>query len=296
MSGYRSGHLRAADGLRLAWREYGDPLDARLPLLCLAGLTRNSVDFTDVAARLAVRRRVLCPDYRGRGRSAYAADPQTYTPAWYLNDIGQLLTLTGCHRVVVLGTSLGGILAMALGAARPTALAGAILNDIGPELDPTGIARISGYVGAAVAFPDLPAAAAALAAQFRHAFPDFAQAEWENYARRSFRALPDGGYGLDYDPALGAALKRADNAPRDLWPLFGTLRALPLLAIRGRLSDLLSEATFRRMADEHPGLAAVTVPNRGHVPLLDEPECVAAIDAFLEGIAHDDRHVHAHAG
>ncbi|MGB1548561.1 MAG: alpha/beta fold hydrolase, partial [Alphaproteobacteria bacterium] len=138
---YRSRHFLSQDGLRLYFRDYGDPLSEKAPLLCLAGLTRNSSDFHDLATRLMGERRILALDYRGRGRSDYDPDWRHYEARTYLNDIHHLLTATGVHRVVLVGTSLGGILSMALGAVMPMALAGVILNDVGPVVSTAGLAR-----------------------------------------------------------------------------------------------------------------------------------------------------------
>src|SRR5215469_9759579 len=142
MAGFRDGFFTSQDGLRLYYRDYGDPLAARTPVLCLSGLARNSVDFDHVASRLAKDRRVICPDYRGRGRSAYDDDWRRYEPRTYVMDILDLLALTGIGRAVVIGTSLGGLLGMGLAALQPTLIAGLVLNDIGPELVPSGLARI----------------------------------------------------------------------------------------------------------------------------------------------------------
>ena len=292
---YREGRFTSQDGLSLYYRDWGDPLSARLPVLCLAGLTRNADDFDALARRLAPTRRVVALDYRGRGRSEHDPDWHRYVPPWYLIDIGHLLTVANLHRVVVVGTSLGGLLAMALGALRPTVLAGVVLNDVGPDLHPEGLARIAGYVGTVPDLPDLAAAARHLQALFGAAYPEWDEAQWLAEAARVFPVGADGRLGLDYDPAIGRALAVRANAPPDLWPLFRSLRHLPVLAIRGALSDLLSAATFRRMAEAHPGLEAVTVPARGHVPLLDEDVCIPAIDRLLEAAEHAQRAQPAHA-
>ena len=144
---FRERSFSARDGLRLYFRDYGDPLSPRAPVLCLGGLTRNARDFESLAPHLAAHRRVVCPDYRGRGRSDYDDDWRNYTPAVYLRDILDILTALDLHRVVVIGTSMGGLLAMALAVTRPGALRAVVLNDIGPEIDPAGLARIKTYVG-----------------------------------------------------------------------------------------------------------------------------------------------------
>jgi len=277
---YRDCRFTTTDGLTLAYRDYGDPLAERAPVLCLTGIQRNSKDFHNLASRLAPTRRVICPDYRGRGRSDYAADWSTYRPEVYLADVLQLLTAAGAHQVVAVGTSMGGLLIMGLAVIRPVCLKAVVLNDVGPEVNPAGLVRISASLGRQVAMPDRAAAAAHLKAAYSHAYPDLSDADWLVHADRVFRREEDGRYVLDYDANLGKAVAAAGK-PHDLWPLFRALADLPVLATRGELSDVLSEATYDRMAAEKPDLLRVRVANRGHVPLLDEPDCLPALEDFL---------------
>lgn len=286
MKSFREGRFTSQDGLSLFYRDYGDPLGDAVPVVCLAGLTRNSVDFDAFAARASAKRRVLAFNYRGRGQSQYDPEPERYTPETYLMDVSHLLTATGVHRAIFVGTSLGGILTMALGAFRPTALAGVVLNDIGPELDPRGLARIGGYVGQTSVPADWDQAVAQMKQLFASAYPDLSEAEWLEQTRMAFKTGPDGRLVNDYDLAISRALAKQAATPFDGWALFGTLKDVPTLAIRGGLSDLLSEDCFDRMAAAKPDLIRVTVPNRGHVPLLTEPECAAALDDFLERFGH----------
>jgi pimeloyl-ACP methyl ester carboxylesterase len=276
---FRDCRFTASDGLSLAYRDYGDPLDRATPILCLTGIQRNAKDYRKLAARLAPRR-VLCPDYRGRGRSEYDLQWTSYRPEVYLNDLMQLLTVAGTHRVVVVGTSMGGLLAMGLAIARPACLAAVVLNDVGPDVNPAGLARIAASLGRQVELADRAAAAQYLRNNYRHAYPDLSDEQWLTHADRVFRGLDDGRHVLDYDVNLGKAVASAGR-PRDLWPLFRALADLPVLAIRGMLSDVLSEATFERMQREKPDLQTVHVANRGHVPLLDEPDCAGVLDDFL---------------
>jgi pimeloyl-ACP methyl ester carboxylesterase len=277
--------FHASDDLPIFYRDYGEAKGPLTPVLCLPGLTRNSRDFRKLADRLAPTRRVLSVDYRGRGRSGRDPDWRNYRPQVYVNDILDLLAVTQVPRAVVIGTSLGGLLAMALGAARPTALAGVVLNDVGPEIDQSGMARIAGYVGVEKIVPDLAAGAALLKAQFLPAFPDLDDQGWLDYADGTFAQDASGFYRFDYDLKLGDALKLqaklAASEPADLWSLFRSLRPIPTLLIHGRLSDILSTATVERMRAEKPDLLYLEVGNRGHVPLLNESVCVRAIDDFL---------------
>lgn len=276
-------YFHAQDGVRLYYRDYGDRHAARTPLLCLTGLTRNSNDFHEFASRHAGTRRVVCLDYRGRGRSAYDPDPMHYNPSVYLDDIQHLLAVTHIRRTIVLGTSLGGIMAMVLAAAIPTLLVGAILNDIGPDVKEDGRQRIAGYVGQPVQLPTWEAAADYMRKGYAGAYPKLDAAGWQRIARGTFTAdKTRGGVTLDYDLRIADALREQAGRPLpDLWPMFRSLRPLPLLALRGALSDILTADTFIRMKREHAGMIAVTVPDVGHVPMLDEPAAETAIDAFL---------------
>jgi len=278
---YREARFSAQDGLQLYYRHYGDEQSTLPPVLCLAGLTRNSSDFHDLALRLSARRRVISLDLRGRGQSAYDPNPDNYVPQTYVLDVIHLLTVTACHRVIILGTSLGGLLAMALGAVHPTALAGVILNDIGPEIDTRGLARIRGYAGGDPGPMTLEQATDHIRMLFGAALSDLSEAEWQDEARRSFRRDAQSLYRIDYDPAIARSADSQSREPMHLWPYFRALRHIPTLAIRGALSDILSAETFERMAEAKPDLIRISVPNRGHVPLLDERECTTAIDSFL---------------
>ncbi|MGL6224059.1 MAG: alpha/beta fold hydrolase [Steroidobacteraceae bacterium] len=275
-------YYSSADGLRLFYRDCA-PLSepARLPVLCLPGLTRNSRDFTHVAERIRRDRRVLCADLRGRGRSQHDPAWQNYHPGTYLADIGLLLQDAGITRCVLLGTSLGGILSMLLAATNPGLVAGVILNDVGPEVAPEGLARIASYVGRAAPPATWDEAVATVRATYEIGMPGLAHEQWAAYARRSYSDV-DGKPQLDMDPMIGEAVRSAPAAAApDLWGLYAGLQPVPTLALRGATSDILSKATFARMQREKPDLVRIEVPDRGHTPQLDEPASVAAIDAFL---------------
>jgi pimeloyl-ACP methyl ester carboxylesterase len=271
----------SADGLRLYYRDYAALEPDRLPVLCLPGLTRNCRDFESTALRLRRTRRILSPDLRGRGRSQYDPNWQNYHPGTYLADLARLLEDAGVGRAILFGTSLGGILSMLISATTPRVPAGVILNDIGPEVAAEGLQRISGYVGRSSPVRNWDEAAAQMRATYGVAMPGASDAQWHAFARRSYTEV-DGVPRLDVDPAIGEAVRAAPaGAAPDLWPVYAALQPVPTLAIRGGSSDVLSEATFGRMAREKPDLVRVTVPGRGHPPMLDEPECVTAIDHFL---------------
>lgn len=277
---FRERRFTAADGLSLYFRDYGDPTSARTPVLCLAGLIRNSKDFHDLASRLAVDRRVICLDYRGRGNSDRDPEWHNYRADVYVGDITELLTAANLHPVIVIGTSLGGLLAMALAVTRPTALAGVVLNDVGPDINGSGLARIIAYVTAHTPQPDWPSAAQALKQNYKN-LSITTEEGWMKLARQTYREDADGALRYDVDPGVGRALAAASRSTPDLWPLFRALRRVPTLALRGDLSDVLSPQTFDRMAEEKDDLVRVTVAGVGHVPFLGEPECVSAIDEFL---------------
>jgi pimeloyl-ACP methyl ester carboxylesterase len=277
----RERRFSAQDGLILFYREYGHPASGRIPLLCLPGLTRNSKDFDALALRYASDRRVVCPDYRGRGRSAYDPDYRNYTPRTHLSDLLHLLTVAALGAVVVIGTSAGGLMAMALAVARPACLRGVVLNDIGPDVAAGGRERIANYVGKAETPRDWAAAATYCRDVWGPARPDGTDADWDRIAHQTFVAGDGEVLRLDHDVRVGRALKESGGAPADAWRWFGALGHIPTLAIRGENSDVLSPATFERMAEVKPDLMRLTVPRRGHAPDLGEPECLEAIDDFL---------------
>jgi pimeloyl-ACP methyl ester carboxylesterase len=280
---FRRRSLSAQDGLELSFRDYGDTLSPRHPLLCLSGLTRNSKDFHDLAGHHAAARRIVALDYRGRGRSDYDPDPGNYRPEVYVSDILQLLAAANLHDVVVIGTSLGGLLAMGLATVMPTALAGVILNDVGPTLEPEASRRIVKILRAVPPQPDWPAAVSYL----KRTMPqlNFAtEAKWRRFAEATYRPSDDGRLRPDWDPAILRNLGRDVSQLPDLWRLYRALGKLPVLAVRGEASTVLSEETFQRMAAENPDLVQVTVPRVGHAPALDEPLVEKAIDDFLSRI------------
>jgi len=280
---HREVRVATNDGLQVFVRAYGTPT-ARTTLACLPGLTRNSRDFAALAASLGVDRLVLCPDFRGRGFSDYDATGSTYRPDVYAADVVAVLDTFGVERAVLLGTSLGGSVAMHTGATYPDRVAGLVLNDVGPQLDPTGFARIQAYVGKLPPAASWDEAVAQLRAMAEVAAPGLSDEDWARRTREQYREFEPGSIRPDHDPAIVRGMEAVDpTAIPDSWPVFDRLASIPMLVLRGALSDLLSAATVERMAREHPGLQAVTVPQRGHTPLLEEPACRDALDAFLPG-------------
>ena len=274
------------DGLRLFSRVYAGPRADSPVVLCLHGLMRNSRDFEDLALHLAAHYRVVVPDVRGRGLSARDPDFKNYQIPTYLQDLMRLLPGLGIGRASLIGTSMGGLMAMLLGVTAPQLVTGIVLNDVGPEVDPRGLERIRGYAGKSLPVHSWPEAIATLRGIYGTAWPGLSDERWERIARASYRANAAGVPEADADPLIAEPLRDTKSAAPDLWPLWGALAKIPILAIRGENSDIISVETLERMQREkRSGLKVLTVPNRGHAPILDEPECVAAIDAFLADTA-----------
>lgn len=283
---YAERRWTTVDGLSLYARDYAPGSGvARLPVIAIHGLTRNSADFDAIAALIARGgRRVLAVDVRGRGQSDRAPDPMTYTPDVYAKDVIALMEQTGIEKAVFLGTSMGGLITMALTAVRPRMVAAAILNDIGPEVAAEGLTRIAAYAGAPVETPTWAEAAAYVKTHNAVAFPDYTDADWDAFARRVFREGTEGAPVLDYDPDISAPIRAAGAKALtpNLWPWFRRLaRKRPVLAIRGGTSDLLSAEIAAKMQKAAPKMILAEVPGIGHAPMLDEPEAKAAIFEFL---------------
>lgn len=274
--------VSARDGINLeAARVRGG---AKTPALCIPGLTRNRRDFDAFAAWLARSGRdVYAISLRGRGASDYDPNYLNYRPAIYCEDMLAALDQFGLARAIFIGTSLGGIVTMLTGLTAPDRIAAAIINDVGPELAPEGTARIASYVGGDGAAASLDEAAARICAINEVAFPGRDMNFWRDFARNTFRQTTDGGWVLDYDPAIARAL--AEGGPiGDLWPAFASLGEIATLLLHGAISDLLSPEIVGRMQAAHPRLATCEIAGVGHAPTLAEPEATAAIEQFLKAI------------
>jgi len=281
---YTDNYFTNPDRLQQYYRDYNSaPKDAPT-VLCMPGLTRNSRDFEDIAVHLAPTCRVICAEQRGRGNSDWDPDPTRYRIDVYVADMMALLAHLDTDKVIALGTSLGGLMAFVIAAMHPGRLTAAIINDIGPELDPNGIARIKSYVGKGTPPTNWAEACQTIKNASSESYPDFKDADWQWFTHKIY-ADKDGKPELLYDPAIGKAFnaENSDTAPTpDFWPVFQAFYTIPTVVLRGEVSDILSAKTLEKMAHLHPDLVPVTVPRKGHTPLLNEPECNAAIDALIE--------------
>ncbi len=270
------------DDLRLYARDYPSATADAPVILCLPGLTRNSKDFVTLANALQQTHRVICPDQRGRGRSARDTDADRYRPDQYVLDMRTLLDLLHIPEVVVIGTSLGGLMAILMMATLPTRIKAAVLNDIGPEIDPRGVARIAEYVGKTAPANTWEEAATQTAITNGAAFPDFSRNDWNAMARDLY--IQEGNLPvLDYDPAIAQGLATGTAAP-NLWPLFDSVGQKPMLVIRGADSDILSLETMAEMSRRLPHLVSLNIAGRGHAPTLSESDAWAAIRQFLDSL------------
>lgn len=297
MQGFTDFFWTSPEGLPLHARDYAPIGEAtKAPVICIHGLTRNARDFEDLAPKIAAKgRRVLAVDVRGRGRSAHDPNPMNYHPGTYAADIVALLEAAKIEKAVFVGTSMGGLITMVLASFKPEAIAAAVLNDVGPELSPVGLARIAGYTGLASRFETWPDAVAYAKAINAAAFPGYGAEDWDRFARRLFDEK-DGAFVLAYDPDISAPIKAAAQAaaqtqaeggqalaPPDMYPLFRALaKDRPLLLVRGAISDLIDPPIAERMREAAPHMAYAEVPGVGHAPMLTEPQAWAAIEKLLE--------------
>jgi len=291
MSNYSEISYASDDGLRLYARDYaagapaGGPMPARLPVICIHGLTRNSSDFDELAPLIAaLSRRVLAVDVRGRGHSGRDPNPDNYNPVVYANDVARLMRELGIARAVFVGTSMGGLITMTLAAQHLDLVAAAILNDIGPVLSEKGLARIAGYTGKRVALGSWTEAAGYVRDINQCAFPGNADAEWDKWARRAFEQDGEGRLAPRYDPNIGIALQTGKLRPTSLAARMAfrrLARKRPTLLVRGELSDLLEVRQSDWMRRAAPGMQYVEVPKVGHAPMLTEPAALEAIAQFL---------------
>jgi pimeloyl-ACP methyl ester carboxylesterase len=281
----QSAFITAQDGLRLHVREYSARNACATPVVCLPGLTRTTADFDALAPVLAYgdpKRRVIAIDSRGRGQSQYDPNPQNYNLAVELADIVAVLTALQINRAVFVGSSRGGILTMLLAAAQPTAIAGTVLHDIGPVIEPKGLARIKAYVGKMPQAGSFAQGADILRRLFGPHFPKHTAEQWLAAAKRAWK-LENGELVPTYDAQLGQTLTEFDSEqpPPALWNEFDALARVPVLVIRGANSDILSAETVSAMCARHRDLEIIEVADQGHVPMLEGNELLGRIASFV---------------
>ena len=283
MAGYQDLYWTSTDGVKLHARDYaGDPV--AVPVVCLPGLTRNARDYAALAATLAPGRRVIAVDFRGRGESGQAKDPMSYVPATYADDVRGLLVEAGIERFVAVGTSLGGLVAMLL--AGDGVLRGAVINDVGPEIESAGLQRIRGYVGRGSSCPTWLHAARTVADAHRDIYPSWELDDWLGMAKRLYRVTSAGRIVLDYDLRIAEPFRVLATAEGpDMWEALGGLAAVPVLVVRGGRSDVLSADVAARMIERLPQGELVTVPEVGHAPTLSEPAAAAGVARLLGRVA-----------
>jgi pimeloyl-ACP methyl ester carboxylesterase len=286
MPNYTEISFTSDDGLRLYARDYAAASGpARLPVICIHGLTRNSADFDELAPLIAaLSRRVLAVDVRGRGHSQRDPNHDNYNPAVYAGDVAKLMSDLGIARAVFIGTSMGGLITMTLAAQHIELVAAAVINDIGPVLSEKGLARIAGYAGKAVALGSWEDAAGVIKDINECAFPDNTGDDWNKWARRAFEQDGDGRLCPRYDPNIAIALQTGKLRTTSLAGRMAFRRLAkkrPVLLVRGELSDLLEARQSDWMRRAAPAMEYVEVPKVGHAPMLTEPAALEAIAHFL---------------
>lgn len=289
---YKDSYWWSNDGLRLHYRDYAmgeNQSKDKPPIICLPGLTRNARDFEPVADVFSKDWRIIAVDFRGRGESAYAKDPMTYVPLTYVQDLEALLASLDVQEYIALGTSLGGIVTMLSASTLQRKLVGAIINDIGPEIDPSGLERIKNYVGQGRSYATWAHAARGLSEGGEIIFPDYSLKDWIKFAKKCCKLSSSGRIILDYDGRIAEPFKvQGGEAGVDLWPAFNGLSDVPTLILRGELSDILNAQAAEKMVKQLNKATLCTVKNIGHAPALDEEDSIAAINDFLIALKFDN--------
>lgn len=281
--GFIERRIVSNDGLSLYVRDYPGPATGvKSPILCLGGLTRNSKDFAGLAKYWSRYRRVICPDKRGRGLSQYDPNWQNYNPQAYVEDVRHILCALGLHQVVVVGTSLGGILGMAMCTALPGFIKALVMNDIGPEVRTDTLDEIIEYMKYPPELSSWNEAGKHARAAFGSQIPLPTDEDWARAARLSYIEREDGKIVFDFDPNIVKPILKDDTQVHDLWHFWGATKRLPLLVIRGAKSDILDAVQLQKMHDSHPNMQSMLVSGVGHAPSMAEPEAIGALNSFLE--------------
>lgn len=288
MKGFSDVLFRSVDGLSLYARDY-NAVESNAAVVCLHGLTRNSADFSHLGERLGDRYRVIAVDQRGRGRSQYDDDPARYQLPVYVQDTVTLLDTLALESVILIGTSMGGLMSMMLSAMYPHRVRGVILNDIGPQVDPRGLQRIQSGLGKSSPVSNWKEAVAYVKKVNGRELPRLNEQQWLAFARNVYRENATGQLQLAYDSAIADVLieGKSDAVAPDLWPLFDAMAVIPTLLIRAENSDILSERCVEKMRQRKPDLDFIEVSQCGHAPLLNEAECLEAIERFLDSLVRN---------
>jgi len=284
MTLFRDVFYASPDGLRLHARDYGSD-HAPLTVLCLPGLSRNARDFEAVAERLSPRFRVICAEQRGRGESDYDPKPENYHPGTYVMDMVALLDHLGLKRVAIIGTSLGGLMAMMMAAGLPDRVAGIVVNDIGPEVAFEGLAKIQSYIDRDTNVTSWGHAIEDVRLLFHNSFPAYGAAEWERVARALYKENAQGVPVLDFDIHIADNFKTLEPKAIEIWQVFDAIPPMPYGLVRGKLSELLTPGIVDEMLRRRPTIVTAEIENAGHAPTLDEPPAREVIDRILGAIS-----------
>lgn len=277
---YQNVYWQSDDGLKLHCRDY-PAAGNKIPVICIPGLTRNARDFAHFGSIMKDDRRIIMVNLRGRGDSEYAKDSSTYHPKIYVADVIKLMNELKIPKAIFLGTSLGGIVTMVLAASHPERVAGAMLNDIGPEVDPEGLERIGNHVGQGRSFETWAHAARDIASSSHDIFPDYDLNDWIAFSKKLYRMNSSGRIKLDYDLKIAEPFDSKGGGSAALWKALESLKSSPTLLLRGELSDLFSTETAARMLDVLDQGELAVIPRVGHAPSLEEPAALEAIASFL---------------
>jgi len=277
------GYINSEDGIPLFYRYYLCGKSRKTAILCLPGLTRNSKDFYNLAILLQKERSIICFDFRGRGRSGFDPNWRNYKPEVYIRDVHTLLTVLNIEKVFVIGTSLGGVIAMGMGVAMPTLIKGVLLNDIGPNLSIEGFSAIKLYLNNKKTYKNWQEAAENL----KFFFPtlgNYSSYDWVQIVKGSYIKSTDGRILQNWDPKISKLINKLDFTGIDLWPLFLSLRRFPLIVVRGEDSNVLSSTTFAEMVNVIPHIKALSIPGVGHAPTLLEMIVLESLRGTLNEI------------
>ncbi len=285
MHPYKDYWFESSDGLNLYARDYRHS-SPQATILCIPGLTRNSADFSRLCDHLADRFRVISVELRGRGNSEYDNNPENYHPGVYVQDVTSLLDALRLESVILIGTSLGGLISMLLSAMQPDRIAAAVINDIGPQVNQQGLDRIKAYVCNQSSVASWQEAEQRTREILGREYPDFKDDDWSFITRNLYRENGSGQPVLNYDPSISILLEQRqdDSVPPDLWPAFEAMRPIPLLVFRGELSDILTRDCVAKMQQIKSDMHFTEIANCGHAPLLTEGESLTAIDNFLNAL------------